>query len=84
MERLGVVAAELLARGEEGVDALDEAVVVEADLFFFFVVLDDKKKRGLRGKEKREREREREREKERGKKTCARNETLEKKKTKKL
>ena len=53
MEGLRVIAAELLARREEGVDALDEAVVVEADLLLFaFFFMDDGSRRRLRKKEK--------------------------------
>ena len=53
MEGLRVIAAELRARREEGVDALDEAVVVEADLLLFaFFFMDDGSRRRLRKKEK--------------------------------
>jgi hypothetical protein len=63
---LRIVAAELFARREEGVDALDEAVVVEADLgvgfsVFFYdrgdEVEEKKEKREERGKNLRANER---------------------------
>ena len=63
MKPLRIVAAELFARREEGVDALDEAVVVEADLGVGFSVFFMIEETRLRKKKKREKK---------GEKTCAR------------
>lgn len=63
MKPLRIVAAELFARREEGVDALDEAVVVEADLGVGFSVFFYDRGDEVEEKKKREKK---------GKKTCAR------------